>query len=298
MAKNQSLKMESLAGIEYYGTSGITARCLRALTMAIQAGDAIEKVYLLSDFDNKSGCGTHCFLLFAEYGDLIAIKSGFASGYGGEGPRGLSSALQILIRHDIDIEEYAVDKNLIERVDSSCLTQADLDTLEAQRPVHPTRYYDFILLRDDHRLYDDNLIKSLFAQEVPYHIVDNRIMEQAINLKNDPDANLMTCYRRLEDTIRKRTGLDGESGAKLFSQAFQAKDAPLYWPVLPQAEANGRAALFSAVYMAYRNSRAHKENETTPADAIREFLLINQLFILEREAVVRKVIVDEREIEH
>lgn len=286
---NRTLKIQDLAGIEYFGTAGITARCLQALTMSIQAGDKIEKAYLLSDFDSQSGGGTHCFLLFTEFGDPIAIKSGFASGYGGEGPRGLSSALQILIRHNIDIEEYAVDKSLIERVDRSCLTQADLNMLDTQCPVQPTRYYDFILLREDHRTYDDNLVKSLFAQEVPYHIVDNRIMEQAINLKYNPDANLMTCYKRLEDSIRKRTGLDGESGTKLFSQAFQAKDAPLCWPELPQAEANGRAALFSAVYMAYRNSRAHKENETTPADAIREFLLINQLFILEREAVERKL---------
>lgn len=148
---DQKLKIKDLAGIEYYGTSGITACCLRALTMAIQAGDKIEKAYLLSDFDTKSSCGTHCFLLFTEFSDPIAIKSGFASGYGGEGPRGLSSALQILIRHNIDIEEYAVDKSLIERVDRSCLTQADLNMLEKQCPVQPTRYYDFILLRDDHR---------------------------------------------------------------------------------------------------------------------------------------------------
>lgn len=271
MFGTQTLKIKDLAGIEYYGTAGITARCLRALTMAIQAGDIIEKAYLLSDFNEKSGCGTHCFLLFTEFGDPIAIKSGFASGYSGEGPRGLSSALQILIRHNIDIEEYAVDRCFIQRVDSSCLTQADLDMLEAQRPVRPTRYYDFILLRDDRCSYDDNLVKSLFAKEVPYHIVDNRIMEQAINLKHNPDANLMTCYRRLEDIIRKRAGLDGESGTKLFSQAFLSNNAPLQWSDLPDAEAKGRASLFSAVYMAYRNSRAHKENGTTPADAIRIF---------------------------
>lgn len=286
---DQKLKIKDLAGIEYYGTAGITARCLRVLTMAIQAGDTIEKVYLLSDFDNKSGCGTHCFLLFAKYGDPIAIKSGFASGYSGEGPRGLSSALQILIRHNIDIEEYDIDKSFIERVDSSCLTQADLEMLEAKRPVRPTRFYDFILLHDHHHLYDDNLVKGLFAQEVPYHIVDNRIMKEAIDLKYNPDANLMTCYRRLEDIIRKRTGLDGQSGTKLFSQAFLNNDAPLHWPDLPDAEAKGLASLFSAVYMAYRNSRAHKENETTPADAIREFLLINQLFILESEAHTRQL---------
>lgn len=287
MLNSNTIKIRDLAGIQYYGTAGITASCLRALTMAIQAGDTIENACLLSDVDSETGCGTHCFLLYTEFGDPIAIKAGFASGYGGEGPRGLSSALQILIRHNIDIKEYAVDKSLIERVDNSCLTQADLTSLEVLRPFTPVRYYDYILRLDDHRTYDDSLVKSLFAEAVPYHIVDNRIMDLAIDLKNNPDFNLMTCYRRLEDIIRTRTGLDGESGAKLFSQAFLTNDAPLHWPDLPEAEVRGRANLFGSVYMAYRNSRAHKESDTTAEDAIREFLIINQLFILENEAEER-----------
>lgn len=96
--RNQTLKITDLAGIEYYGTSGITARCLTALTMVIQAGDdAILRAFLLSDVDSSSKCGTHCFLLWPESSDPIVIKSGFASGYPGEGPRGLSSALHCRI---------------------------------------------------------------------------------------------------------------------------------------------------------------------------------------------------------
>ncbi len=289
--KNKTLNIEDLAGIEYYGSAGITARCLTALTMAIQAGDdAILRAFLLSDVDNSSKCGTHFFLLWPESSDPIVIKSGFASGYGGEGPRGLSSALQILIRHNIDIEEYAVDASFIQRADSSCLTQSDLVFIEKLRPIRPIRYYDYILLRDDLRSYDDNLVKSLFVKNVPFSLIDNRIMDLAIDLQNNPDANLMTCYRRLEDIIRKRTGLDGESGSKLFSQAFLSNNAPLYWPELPEAEAKGRAALFTGVYMAYRNSRAHKENLTTIDDAIREFLMINQLFILEFKAQKQEIL--------
>lgn len=290
--KNKTLNIEDLAGIEYYGSAGITARCLTALTMAIQAGDdAILRAFLLSDVDSSSKCGTHCFLLWPESSDPIVIKSGFASGYGGEGPRGLSSALQILLRHNIDIEEYAVDAGFIQRVDSSCLTLADLKRFETLRPVRPTRYYDFILLREGERgSYNDNVVKALFAKNIPFSLIDNRIMDLAIDLSNNPDANLMTCYRRLEDIIRKRTGLDGESGSKLFSQAFLSNNAPLYWPEIPEAEAKGRAALFTGVYMAYRNSRAHKENLTTIDDAIREFLMINQLFILEFEAQKQEIL--------
>lgn len=285
MAKNQTLKMESLAGIEYYGTAGITARCLTALTMVIQSGgDIISRAFLLSDIDSSSKCGTHCFLLWPESSDPIVIKSGFSSGYGGEGPRGLSSALQILIRHNIEIKEYTVYSSFIQRADSSCLTQVDLAMFETLQPIRTARYYDYILLREEQRSYDDDLVKALFVKNVPFSLIDNRIMDLAIDLRKSPDANLMTSYRRLEDIIRKRTGLEGESGSKLFSQAFLSNDAPLYWSELPEAEARGRAALFTGVYMAYRNSRAHKENVTTLDDAIREFLLINQLFILENEA--------------
>lgn len=284
--RNQSLKIADLSGIEYYGTAGITARCLTALTMVIQAGgDIITRAFLLSDVDSSSNCGIHCLLLWPESSDPIVIKAGFRSGYGGEGPHGLSSALQILIRHHIDIEEYAVDSGFIQRANSSCLTLADLQLFETLRPVRPTRYYDYILLREDERgSYNDNVVKALFAKNIPYSLIDNRIMDLAIDFFDNPDANLMTCYRRLEDIIRKRTGMEGESGSKLFSQAFLNNDAPLYWPELPDAEARGRATLFSSVYMAYRNSRAHKENQTSIDDAIREFLLINQLFILESQA--------------
>lgn len=286
MFGTRSLKLEELSGIEYYGTAGITARCLTALTMVIQAGyGVIKTAFLLSNVDSSSKCGTHCFLLWPETSDPIVIKSGFSSGYGGEGPRGLSSALQILIRHNIDIEEYAVDAGFIQRVDSSCLTLVDLELFETLRPVRPTRYYDYILLREEERgSYNDNVVKALFAKNIPFSLIDNRIMDLAIDFFDNPDANLMTGYRRLEDLIRKRTGMEGESGSKLFSQAFLNNDAPLYWPELPDAEARGRATLFSSVYMAYRNSRAHKENQTSIDDAIREFLLINQLFILESQA--------------
>lgn len=290
--RNQKLKIEDLVGIEYYGRAGITARCLTALTMVIQAGgDIITRAFLLSNVDSRSKCGTHCLLLWPESSDPIVIKSGFSSGYGGEGPRGLSSALQTLIRHNIDIEEYAVDAGYIQRVDSSCLTLADLKLFETLRPVRPTRYYDYILLSEEERgFYNDNVVKALFAKNIPFSLLDNRIMDLAIDLSNNPDANLMTCYRRLEDIIRKRTGLEGESGSKLFSQAFLSNDAPLFWPEVPEAEAKGRAALFTGVYMAYRNSRAHKETQTTIDDAIREFLLLNQLFILESQTRQRQVV--------
>ncbi len=283
MSRN-SVSVSELAGIQYHGLAGVTEACLQAIARLIQFGDRVEKAYLLSNADNNSRCGTHCYLLFLEYDVCVAVKSGFSSGYGGEGPTGLSTSLQMLIRHNTEIDEYDVSSDIISRIDKSCLLSSDLDLLRSARPVRPTRFYDYIRLTNDRYPYDNRQIQQAFPDVIPFSIVDERIMDLAISFADNPDLALMTAFRRLEDIVRKRSQLEDASGAKLFSQVFQANDRKLYWPDVLPPETQGRVNLFTGTYMAYRNSRAHKEVATPPSDGVREFLLINQLFVLESEA--------------
>ena len=70
------------ACIEYHGGPGVTQPCLDAVIRLIQFGDQITKAQILSaDGDPVT---EHCFLLTVN-DDLVAIKSGFASGYRGNG---------------------------------------------------------------------------------------------------------------------------------------------------------------------------------------------------------------------
>lgn len=119
-------------------------------------------------------------------------------------------------------------------------------------------------------------------------LLDTRLIEQALEFKKNPDNAIMNAYRRIEDIVRKRTELHNESNTKLFAKAFQGDDSVLCWENLDSSESKGRASLFTSVFMAYRNNRAHQEPKHNLRDDIREFMLINQLFILESEAVVRK----------
>lgn len=73
------------AGIEYAGIGGSTKDCQDAVLCLIQFGTRILRVAILS------ASRDHCLLLTINEGDLVAIKSGFASGYGGEGPRSFST---------------------------------------------------------------------------------------------------------------------------------------------------------------------------------------------------------------
>lgn len=282
--QNKSFKTNELAAIEYHGRPGDTKSCLDAIARLIQFGNRIEKAYLLSNIENSLGFGQHGYLLNIDYGDHVAIKSGFSSGYSGQGPSGLSKSLQILIRHNVEIDEYEVNEEFIHRLDQSCLLLSDLDELETIHPVRPHYFYDYIVLDDDSKNYDNLKIQSLFPEVVPYSVLDHRVIDLAIKFTDDPDQTLMTAYRRLEDVIRKRTDIKDGSGSKLISSSFQGNDAVLHWPDILDAEAKGRVALFTGAYMAYRNRRAHKETDDNLKSALREFLLINNLFILESEA--------------
>ena len=264
-----------LAGIEYHGVAGSSEDCRVAVLRLIQYPPPIRHARIVTN-NNQ-----HCLLLKTELGDMIAVKSGFASGYGGEGPAAFSAVLQLLLDHMVNIDEVEVDERIIERIDRSGLTSNDLERLTAALPMRPGRWGGYISDADMDRARAGGL-GGQFWPIIPFAIVDPRIMDLAEGFWSDPDARLMTAYRRLEDIVRERTGLP-EHNARLFSAAFSGETAPLTWDILDKAERQGRANLFCAVFMAYRNPRAHGELRTP--EAVSEFLLINQLFKLEREAI-------------
>jgi hypothetical protein len=268
-----------LAGIEYYGLPRISAECQDAILRLLQYGDQITRVRILS-------CsGEHCLLLTVNVGDLIAVKSGFGSGYAGEGSHAFSCVLQLLDSHKAEIEEYNVTPDVIERIDNSSLTQADLDNLDAAKPIRPSRWHDYIF--EDHwERAQGGTLWLEFQPVVPFAIIDSRIIDLAISFWDGPDDKLLTGYRRLEDIIRKRTKID-EHGQRLFSQAFLGPTAKLVWKDVDAGEQTGRASLFTAVFMAYRNPRAHREVRGYANDQLAEFLLLNHLYHLEKDSIER-----------
>ena len=69
------------------------------------------------------------------------------------------------------------------------------------------------------------------------------------------------------------------------SAAFLGNTAKLTWHLDETSESLGRGNLFVGAFMAYRNHRAHREPMNEPAYALDEFLLLNHLFCLERQAL-------------
>jgi hypothetical protein len=267
---------EELAGIEYGGIAGGSKDCEEAIVMLLQSGSRIARARILT---HENG---HCILLTDEIGDPIAIKSGFSSGYGGEGPRTFSYILQLLDSHEVEIEEYEVDESFIERVDNSALKTSDLKLLDKSKPVRPTRWHSYVS-EDDHQRARNGTLWEEFPPIIPFAIIDSRVIDLALSFWKDPDDKLLKGYRRLEDLIRQRTGVD-EHGTKLLSQTFVGNKSKLNWKNIDEGEKVGRANLFTGAYMAYRNPRAHRELKNYQDAQLAEFLLLNHLYRLEREA--------------
>lgn len=272
---------EQLAGIQYIGESGITESCKKAVMQLIHAGEKIKEVKILTVEGNYSN--SHALLLTLEFETKIAVKGGFASGYNGEGPKGFSFVLNLLNQYTDNINEYVVTGDVFDRVSSSSLSVKDLEYIGSLRRVVPARWYDFVPFRKD-----KHCVFKEFPLSIPMALIDSRLIEIALAFDTNPDNAILNGYRKIESIVRDRTELTKESSTKLFSKAFQGDDSVLCWEGLDPGESKGRASLFTSVFMAYRNNRAHQEPRHDLNDDIREFLLINQLFILENDAIVRE----------
>ena len=130
-------------------------------------------------------------------------------------------------------------------------------------------------------------MREQFARCVPWAVIDERIVDLARVLARDPDKAVFEAFRRLESLVAKRARLPiGTSGKEVFRKAFRGAGAALVWDGLPAAEVEGRAQLFEAAFLAYRNPLAHREEKRDVGRADREFYIVNELFLLESEAVL------------
>lgn len=280
-------ELKKLAAIQYLGSAGVTSHCVSAVAKLIHFGDKINSAKLLSFHREYSG--VHGFILDINFGVEVAIKPGFSSGYPGEGPRGLSTVLQLLSRHGSEIEEFEVGGEVLERLDHSCLLRADIDSLLDERAIRPQRWHGYVYEFRSLHTYDNELLQGVFPVVVPFELIDLRLMDLALKFELEPDASINTAYRRLEDFVRCRSNLSAESGSRLFSKAFQSDKSVLYWEDRDGGEHNGKASLFTSVFNAYRNKRAHRELNSSLHELMREFLLINELYLLENKSVNRPV---------
>jgi hypothetical protein len=267
------------AGIQYMGLAGMSKSCLQAVERLLNTGARIEQVMLLTAGQ------THALLLQEESLGTIAVKSGFRTGYSGEGPSTLSATLHLLNAFDVEVEEIEVKAALIERLDDSALTQGDLDDIEKAAPMRPRRWYGYMLPNSCH---DDGPAAFIgrLPELMPWGMLDRRLVQAALGFEANPDHALLVGFRQLEDLVRARLGQEVGEG-RAFVTAFVGDRSKLTWEKVSAGEHSARGQLFTGAYGAFRNPRAHGIIEGRDVSVLQEFMLLNLLYTLERSAIDR-----------
>lgn len=262
----------------YLGHHGVTRCSVEAVERLLHRHRDIEAVRLLSCRNR------HAYMFTLACADFAVVRAGFTSD-SGEGSSGLRRSLNLIQSVGLEIEESDVDNALFDRLNHAALSPDDLDRLLALRCVRPWRLWDYGL-----RVHSDAEQSGGLWQGVepvlPLGLLDPRLFDLAVDFWKAPDAVLFKGFRRLEGIIRSRTGLK-QHGKNLYTGAFQSPQPLLVWVGFDENQQNGRASLFIGAFAAFRNERVHNEAEDNLQDALREFLMLNQLFVFESEAVLR-----------
>lgn len=263
--------------IQYLGTC-YTQDCLEALGFILQTQQNIEKAILLS---NKQ---YHAFLIISERNTYV-VRSGFTSGYMGEGPKGLASSLQLLLKHQIDIEEVNISEKLMKKVNKALILESDVKHILESKFVRPLRIHEYI-----YTIYETLEYQQIndrhYPIELSYHLIDPRIFDLALKFKEEPNNAIMTAYARLEDILRHKTKTDLFSSNLLKTAFISDKHKSMYkWNVDNEEVSNAIGRLFTHIFTVYRNECAHGEINKQYKMQIREFILINELYLLENESI-------------
>lgn len=270
---------DALEDLHYIG--GVyTAESVKAVQSLLQSGKRPEKAFILSVVDDSSQ-GRHAVLIDTDNGSYV-VRGGLTSGYGGEGPRGLSWIIELLEDVECYPRDVAVSPAVLTRAINYQLRESDLSSIRNAESHSATLAY-CIPCREDRRSIWDGCSTPL-----PLALLDKRLLPIAASFSEDADRALFEGYRRLEHIVRSRLrGIQSEAGdtrERLAVLAFSGKSPALYWPDLEDAEATNRFKLFDASFSLFRNPRAHREGVSLD-HAFEQFMILNLLFKYEAGAV-------------
>ncbi|AXY57083.1 TIGR02391 family protein [Acinetobacter chinensis] len=263
--------------IQYLGTP-YTQDCLDAIGIILQTQIHIEKALLLS-------CNQAHAYLIKSHRNTYIIRSGFRSGYPGEGPKGLASSLQLLLKHNIAVDEINISEKLMKKINHSSLPDTDIEIMLKTEVVRPTNIYEYIYeiyKTTEYQVTNDRY----YPTELPYHLIDSQILDLALKFNDDPNRSIFNAFIRLENIVQNRINSDKHSSA-LFEYAFCSENRPLICKNEDKRASQATGRIFPNIYKAFRNEHAHNEVSKPLKTLMREFLLINELYILESEAIQR-----------
>lgn len=249
-----------MPNIQYHGDNSTTESCVDALVRILHFNDEIDLAVLIT-FQNY-----HAFLLTVNEYQKIVIKPGFVSGHSGEGAQGLAYVIQLLKFHQVELEEVVASKKLFSRIESSQLRDKDLQEIEELPHVRPIRLWGYVYHIGE---LSNEKLQRLYPSVIPWATLDTRVLDLALMLDKGDSSAVLKAFNRLETLLKARAGTRKSGAIRDAANELFSKDS-------------AEAKFLSSVFTKFRNPRAHEETCYSKKDDIRCFVLLNELFLMEK----------------
>jgi len=272
--------------IEYLGNP-LTQPCVRALARLLEAGERFKVAIVVT----SPAMDEHALALIDAGDDEnkihYVVQSGFGSGYPGEGPDGLATAIAMVEAFGAWVKEVPVTRGIWRRLEASGLTESDSRWITEATPRVATKWVNYRHRGSDGAIDDDVVIKQ-FPPIIPLGVLESEMLDLALSFRDDPDRALIKGFVRLEERLRDLTGTK-KDGKDLIRAALRGSGSALVWSDIDASEADSRAELFCGLYGAHRNPLTHREVDRDGglAESTSEFMALNHLFKLLKQAVRR-----------
>ncbi|WP_228153080.1 hypothetical protein [Acinetobacter indicus] len=177
----------------------------------------------------------------------------------------------------------------MKKLNQASLSNRELISIQKNKYIRPIRIYDYIY--DIYKTTDYQVKNERYYPGIlPFHLIDSRIFDLALKFNDDPNYSILTAYTRLEDIVKVKINDQSLFSNNLLKTAFisdKQRQAIYSWNTGNEKISNALGCLFTNIFTAYRNERAHSEVDKPYPKQLREFLLINELYLLERESIRR-----------
>jgi len=266
---NESLgykRLDFMSQIQYHGDYCTTKSCIEAIVRILQFNDVIDLAVLIT-FQNS-----HAFLLTVNEYQKIIIQPGFTSGYDGEGPIGLARVIRLLQHRSVELDEVSVSKKIFLKIQGCKLDDKDLMMIEETPYIRPRTLGDYVYNIGE---FTDDEIQKVFPTTLSWAIIDSRILDLALCLDQGDSSAVLSGFNRLETILKDRC----PSNVKTLKDA-----AAFIFTGVNRSDSSSAAEKFvTAVYTLFRNIRAHEESNFSRSEDIRCFMLLNELYLIEKQ---------------
>lgn len=273
--------------VQYMGTPYDLTPCLLAIDTIVNSERLPERTSLVTwAKDRPKHLESHLFLFWGwKEAPLTVVRSGFTSGYSGEGPRAFSMALCMIWDKGVPMDQLYVPEDLFDAINKQHATEEMLDGLRVQgEPMEPwTGHY---VREQDKQMVGERTFWPRWHTPRPvFDFLDAELAERCHSLYPDNVGSAVReAYILVEERLRALIGRSsaGEetlSGQNLLNEALHPERGILTDRSLPRSERDGLFLMFKGAHMYVRNPRAHRfVDEKDPQRAI-EFIYLADLLL-------------------